>query len=62
MGHMDDDNEDRFTVYVRNKSGDAPEIFNSATNVDAEGERLEFTDRNGKSHVFWGVSYHVAGE
>lgn len=60
---MDDDNIDRYTIHVRHKAGDAStETFNAATNVDAEDDRLEFDDRNGKHHIFHGVSYHVAAE
>lgn len=63
MGHMDDDNIERFTIHVRHKTGDAsPEVFNAATNVDTDRDEIEFDDRNGKHHIFHGVTFHVAAE
>jgi hypothetical protein len=63
MGHMDNENEPRYTVQVRYRHGDATaEIFNNCTEVEEDEDRISFTDRNGKTHTFQGVDYHVAGE
>lgn len=60
MGHMD---VEKYTVTVRYQQGDTTgETFNSCTDMNANGEELTFTDRNGKNHKFYGVSYHIAEE
>jgi hypothetical protein len=60
---MDNDNETRYSITVRYQQGDvAGELFNSCIEVDASGDDLNFTDRNGKTHEFHGVSYHIAEE
>lgn len=58
MGHMDGDN--KYTINVRN--GTEVEVFNNATEPDEDGDRLQFNDKNGKNHIFKGVSYHIAEE
>jgi hypothetical protein len=60
MGHMDRDNEPRHTVTVYREQGD--EVFNGCTSVDANDRQLQFTDKNDKTHEFYGVSYHIAQE
>lgn len=61
MGHMDDDNEPKYTISVRYNSGDTTaEVFNACTSPDCDGDHLEFTDKNGKHHEFYGVAYHVS--
>jgi hypothetical protein len=54
---------EKYTVTVRYQQGDTTgETFNSCTDMNANGEELTFTDRNGKNHKFYGVSYHIAEE
>jgi hypothetical protein len=55
---MDGDN--KYTINVRN--GTEVEVFNNATEPDEDGDRLQFNDKNGKNHIFKGVSYHIAEE
>jgi hypothetical protein len=66
MGHMDDvkdDNEKRYTVTVYYDKGQ--EVFNNCTEVESnpDEEQVQFTDRNGKPHEFYGLDcYHIAEE
>ena len=63
MGHLDDNVTPTFTVTVRHKHGDGtPEVFNGATDVNMNEDEIEFQDRNGKQHTFFGSTYHVAEE
>jgi hypothetical protein len=65
MGHMDDENESRFTVQIRYQHGDATaEVFNSCTEIDEDfGDHcISFKDRNGKSRRFRGVDFSITEE
>lgn len=57
MGHMSQDNR-TVTVYLPGPSG-GTEVFNACTEVDGSSEELNFTDKNGKQHTFYGVSYQI---
>jgi hypothetical protein len=62
VGHMDNDNEPRFTVTVRWGNDATPEEFQHATNLETNGDEIAFDDSNGKHHEFTGVSYHTVTE
>jgi hypothetical protein len=62
MGHMDDDNVERFTVTVRWGNDSTPEVFQHATNVDSADDEVTFDDSQGQHHTFNGVSYHIVEE
>lgn len=61
MDHITDDNEKRYTVTVFNEQH-GTEVFNSCIDVEPDDQHLLFLDKNGKSHEFFGVHYHIAQE
>lgn len=62
MPNVQDENEKRFTVTVFLGESQGNETFASCSEVESNDRELRFTDRNGKTHEFYGVGYHISEE